>query len=294
MGSPRSLREMSVLDNSLDVREALGGAWLELSVDEQRTLTRADSLVQKVAMRTAAAVALTLRSDDIEARPVCARKAEKDVLEQAAKELRLLVMRTGDAPHAMDGQIPLKIESGFGSIGIEIKSGNCIVSTDEVNKFRGDLVMGTFVVGLFVSLRASIAKFPKGLHVQQELSLLGSVPCIYISPLGHESAMQQLTRSALALACTFAQRNSQRFSCLAVDGHHGDRDITEDHKRDLEQLGSLIREEVAALSITRKRLRDEEDVFHKRVDRASDALMATQQRLAQAVVNLNPGNDTAD
>ena len=94
MGSPRSLREMSVLDNSLDVREALGGAWLELSVDEQRTLTRADSLVQKVAMRTAAAVALTLRSDDIEARPVCARKAEKDVLEQAAKELRLLVMRT--------------------------------------------------------------------------------------------------------------------------------------------------------------------------------------------------------
>lgn len=283
---------MEAVDRSDGIREALGCAWLELSVEEQRTLARADSLVQKVAMRTAATVAQTLRLQDVESRPLCARKAEKDVLEQAAKELRLLVMRTGEMPHSMDGQIPLKVESGFGLIGIEIKSGINIISTDEVNKFREDLVMGTFVVGLFVSLRAAIAKFPKGIHVQQELSLLGSVPCIYLSPLGPDNVMQPLTRSALGLACTFAKRNSEKLPCVTVEDRGGEPELTEEHKRDLEQLGSLIREEVAALSITRKRLRDEEDAFHKRVDRASDALMATQQRLVQAVINLKPRKDT--
>uniref|UniRef100_A0A6C0C0M9 Uncharacterized protein n=1 Tax=viral metagenome TaxID=1070528 RepID=A0A6C0C0M9_9ZZZZ len=276
----------------MDLHSSVGTAWLDLSNEEQRALSRADLQVQKVALRTAAAVAHTLRNDDLEGRPICARKGEKDVLEQAAKELRVLVLRTGEQPHAMDGQIPLTVETGFGLIGIEVKSGQNTISTEEVNKFRADLVMGTFVVGLFVSHRASICKIPKGIHVQHELSLLGAIPCIFVSPPGQDM-MQPLIRSGLALACTMAKR-SHRHS-PSVDGEVPPEmpgKVTEEHKRDLEQLGSLIREEVAALSITRKRLRDEEEVFHKRVDRASEALIATQQRLAQAVASLKSSKAT--
>ena len=135
---------MSEMD--VNVYEVLKDAWLGLSKDERSSLIEADILVKRVALRTAAAVAQTLKKEDIESRPVCARKAERDVLELAAKELRLLVMKTTDMPHAMDGQIPLAIESGCGLIGIEVKSGYYTISTEEVNKFREDLIMGSFVV----------------------------------------------------------------------------------------------------------------------------------------------------
>lgn len=276
------MRAMVLTDGDLDLRNILDGAWCSLSLDDKRILANADNLVKAVALKTAVAVAQTLRSEDIEHRPICARKAERDVLEMAAKELKMLVMRTADMPHAMDGQIPLAMESGNGLIGIEVKSGACSISTDEVNKFREDLVMSSFAVGIFVSLRAPIAKFPKGIHVQQELSLVGSIPCIFISPLANEHVMTNLTRSAMALACMLARRNSLK----TIKSHPSTHEtMTAEHRKDLEQLGLLIHEEIAALSITRKRLRDEEEAFHRRVSRASDALMATQQRLSQSIVH---------
>ena len=137
---------MAVIDGDFDLRDILDGAWCSLNLDEKRSLANADNLVKVVALKTAIAVAHTLRLEDIEHRPICARKAEKDVLEMAAKELKMLVTRTADMPHAMDGQIPLAMESGNGLIGIEVKSGACSISTDEVNKFREDLVMSSFVV----------------------------------------------------------------------------------------------------------------------------------------------------
>ena len=62
--------------------------WMDLSDEERDALVRADKLLRLVALRTAAAVAQTLRGEDLQQR-VCARKSEKNVLEQAARELQV-------------------------------------------------------------------------------------------------------------------------------------------------------------------------------------------------------------
>lgn len=92
----------------------------DLDEDERCALMEADELVLRVALRTAASVARTLRAEDVAARPVAARKAERDVLELAARELQLLVLHTAAVPHALDGRLPLCIETGRGLIGIEV------------------------------------------------------------------------------------------------------------------------------------------------------------------------------
>lgn len=259
----------------------LTAAWADLSPEEQIAIGGADTVMQTISLKLAATVAHTLRREDVESRPICARKAERDVLEMASKELKLLVFKTGDSPHAMDGQIPMAIETGRGAIGIEVKSGLSTVGTEEVCKFREDLLLRNFVVGVFVSLRAPIAKIPRGMHVQRELSLMGSVPCIFVSPPGGD-AMQHLTRGALTLACTLAEDAPQRREISQASNA-----MTHEHRKDLEKIGRVVTDEIAALGLTRKRFRDEEELFHKRVERATEALGATQQRLGATVANFH-------
>ncbi len=267
-----------------DGRARLDSAWRCLTQEQRAALSSADDLVAHVALQTAAAVALTLRKEDLSARALCAKKAEKDVLEQAAKELQLLVLHTSGIPYSLDGQIPLTIESGCGLIGIEVKSGATSIGTDEVDKFRSDLALGPFVVGVFFSLRAAIAKLPRGLHVQSELSLKGSVPAIYVSAAPSEAVSQHLTRSALSLACFLARQRPQRFCGDSAAARESS--ICADRELVLEELHRSVQAEVAALGIARKRLREDEDAFQKRVDRASDSIMAVQHRLASVVSNM--------
>lgn len=201
----------------------------------------------------------------------------------------------------------MKIESGRGPIGIEVKSGTNAISTDEVDKFRSDLAMGNFVVGIFASLRAPIAKMPRGLHVQREVSLRGAVLAVYVSPVVGESAMMQLTRCALSLACTLAEQSHGRLGspvptfveagAAAATVARAAEEYTEherpsvdwkrEREQDLAELGGLMQGEVSAIGIVRKRLRDEEESFHRRVDRASDVLTGVQQRLAASAANLS-------
>jgi len=253
-------------------------AWGELTEDRRGALRAADPLVTRIALETAAVVAETLRAEDVAGRPVSARKAEKDVLEIAAKELQLLVLHTAASAHALDGQIPMSIETGSGAIGIEVKSGTHTIATDEVDKFRADLCQSPFAVGVFVSLRAPIAKIPRGVHVQRELSLGGAVLAIFVSPVGTESAMVHLARGALSLACLFARQTRGR---LESD------DAAREAVLNAEDLGAAILGEVTALGCVRKRLREEEDGFQRRVDRASDALAGVQHRLSSTVSKLS-------
>lgn len=254
----------------------LASAWRHLNKEQSAALSGADDLVARVALQTAAAVAATLRREDLASRPVCARKAEKDVLEQAARELQLLVVHTAGAPYAMDGQIALGIQAGGGLIGIEVKSYAQSVPSDEVDKFRSDLSLGPFVVGIFLSLRSPIAKTPRGLHVQNELSLKGAVPAIYVSGSAGEPVSQHIVRSALSLACFFSKQRQDPLSLA-----HG-----RPAERVLESVHAAVQAEVAALGIARKRLREDEDAFQKRVDSATDSIVGVQQRLVQLVSNL--------
>ena len=256
-------------------------AWEELTEDRRAALRAADPLITRIALETAAVVAETLRAEDSAGRPVSARKAEKDVLEIAAKELQLLVLHTAASPHALDGQIPMSIETGSGAIGIEVKSGTHTIASDEVDKFRADLCQSPFAVGVFVSLRAPIAKIPRGVHVQRELSLGGAVMTIFVSPVGTEGAMVHLARGALSLACLFARQTRGRAGRLESG------DAAREAMLDAEDLGAAILGEVTALGCVRKRLREEEDGFQRRVDRASDALAGVQHRLSSTVSSLS-------
>ena len=257
------------MEQAAEALGKLGAAWSELSREQRAALSNADDLVARVALQTAAAVAATLRSEDLASRPICARKAEKDLLEQAARELQLLVSHTAGAPHAMDGQIPLSIQAGGGVIGIEVKSYASAVPSDEVDKFRSDLSLGPFVVGVFVSLRSPIAKTPRGLHVQNELSLRGAVPVIYVSGAAGEPVSQHIVRSALSLACFLSQRRPSSQPEGVLEGVH-----------------RAVQAEVVALGLARKRLREDEGVFQRRVDAAAECIMGVQQRLASVVGNL--------
>lgn len=257
-------------------------AWQELTEDRRAALRAADPLVARIALETAAVVAETLRAEDAAGRPVSARKAEKDVLEIAAKELQLLVLHTAASPHSLDGQIPMSIETGSGAIGIEVKSGAHTISSDEVDKFRADLCQGHFAVGVFVSLRAPIAKIPRGVHVQRELSLGGAILTIFVSPVGGDGAMVHLARGALSLACVFARQTP------GGAGRLESRDaVAREAMLNAEDLSSTLLGEVTALGCVRKRLREEEDGFQRRVDRASDALAGVQHRLTSTISDMS-------
>ena len=256
---------------------ALSGAWAELAPSKRAILCAADPPVMRAALETAVAVASTLCAGDVTGRPVCTRRAEKDVLEQAARELQLLVLHSASSPHALDGQIPMSIEGGTGRIGIEVKSGATTISTEEVDKFRADLFLGPFVIGIFVSVRAPIAKIPRGVHVQREVALAGAVPTIYVSPVSSEATMTQLTRNALTLARLLAQQRPGRFAMGAAPVALHDRLV------DLETMGQRAHAEVATLGVVRKRLREEEEQARRRMDRAVDALLGVQQRLSATV-----------
>ena len=247
----------------------------DLEDDERRVLVEADVLVLHVAFRTAASVARTLRAADVAHRPVAARKAERDVLELAARELHLLVLHTAAVPHALDGRLPLCMETGRGLVGIEVKSGLQTIATDEVEKFRSDVAHGGFAAAIFVSLRAPIAKIPRGLHVQQELALGGLVPALFVSPLalGPEQSMTQLLRGVLALACFLTKPPP-------APARAGGGDSAA-----LGALGELLAEEAEALGAARKRFRDDEEVSSRRTDRAVDAIRGVQTRLSSAARN---------
>jgi hypothetical protein len=238
-------------------------AWRLLSEERRAVLLAAEELVQLVALETAASVAQHLRKEQLASRP-CARRVERDLLEQAAKELQLLVRHTASSPHALDGQIPQCIDSERGRIGIEVKSGATTIATDEVDKFRNDLAQGPYAAGLLLSPYAPIAKVPRGLHVQSEITLLGARPAIFVSPPAPNDVMPQLTRNALSLAVALARDGGDRRSLLA----------------------DVLHQEADALGLARKRLREDEDAHRRRFERASDAIHAVQCRLAVSASNL--------
>jgi hypothetical protein len=258
------------------LRDSLLAVIGDLDDEEKRALEQADGLVLRVAMRTAASVARALRPEDVAHRPIAARKAERDVLEVAARELQLLVLHTASVPHALDGRLPLCIETGCGVVGIEVKSGLQTIASDEVEKFRSDVAHSRFKVAIFVSLRAPIAKIPKGLHIQHELSLGGLVPALFVSPLASaaEQNMTQLLRGVLSVACVLGRM---------------------EHARDAGRVGTAcaafaclsdtLGEEAEAIGLTRKRLRDEDEVARRRVERATDAMLGIQTRLCTAANN---------
>ena len=253
----------------------LAEAWESLTEEKRSALQEADARIRLIALETAAVVASALRPQDMPTRVSCARKFEKDVLELAAKDLQVLVLHTAATPHALDGQIPFSIESGTGRVGIEVKSGLTTISTEEVDKFRNDLSLSAYAAGVFVSLRAPISKIPRGIHVQRELSTAGPTNCVYVSPVQSDHLMQNLTRSALATAITLAKTRAS----------YPDTDRAE-LLMDAQEVGTVVQREIDAIGQVRKRMREDDEVHRKRVDRASDALVGVQHRLQSSVQNL--------
>lgn len=226
-------------------------AWLSLSEAKRGALRAADPALLQASLEAAAAVATVLRGQ-VAHRSVCARKAERDLLELAAKELKLLVVPTGSSPHSLDGHFFVQ---GGGCVGVEVKSGATTVPSDEVDKFRRDLAQGAYAAGLFVSTRAAIAKTPRGVYVSRDLTLRGVCFTVFVSPAGGD--VFPLLKNGLALSKLLAEMDRANDKLAA------------------EHLGC----EVEVLGQVRKRLRDESEEMVRRIDRASDALCGVQQRL---------------
>ena len=241
--------------------DVFGAAWDELPEAQKRALLDACPEVKAVVLQTALAVARTFKRED--AIRLCPKKAERNVLETAARELKLVVLDCAAEPHAMDGRLPFEFASRTGHVGIEVKSGPSTVPTDETEKFLDDLTSKNYAAGLLVSLRSPIAKMPRGLHVERALSATGSAWAVFVSPLPHDGGMESLTRNALSLA-TLLSESSAPLSGAGT-------------------LAERVHGEADALSLVRKRLRDDDALARHRTDRNLDALGSLQQRLFASV-----------
>ena len=197
--------------------------------------------------------------------PLVGRKAEKDVLEVAARDLQQVVLHTAASAQSMDGQIPAWVQGRRGRVGIEVKTYQASVGTEEVQKFVRDACSNDFVVALFVSTRSPIARKRRGLHAERVATTRGLTWLIFVSPV-HE--MSGLVTGALALALELATDNRPRITSLPDD------------------IGECMQREVHALAGAKRKLRDEDSRAQTARDQVADALTASQQRLSSAMETL--------
>lgn len=248
--------------------DALGVAWLSLSNAQQDAFLSATPAGQLLALGIACLVAEATGGATLRPPSLVGRKAEKDVLETAARDLQQVVLHTAASAQSMDGQIPLWVQGRRGRIGIEVKTYQAAVGTEEVQKFVRDACSNDFVVALFVSTRSPIARKRKGVHAERVATTRGLTWLIFVSP-AHE--MSVLVTGALALALELATDDRPRITSLPDD------------------IGECMQREVHALAGAKRKLRDEDGRAQTARDQVADALTASQQRLSSAVEALVRG-----
>ena len=268
------MAEDSPLPPALCLPAALGHAWLALSAAQQGAFPAAGPAAQSLGLGIACTVAEAAGEAALRPPPLVGRKAEKDVLELAARELQQVVLHTAHAPHAADGQIPLWVQGRRGRVGIEVKTYQGAVGSDEVQKFVRDVASNDFAAALLVSTRSPIARKRKGLHVERVATACGLTWCLFVSPV-HD--MTGLVTAALALALE-----------LSVDTRVAGGALPE-------AVGETMQREVHALAGVKRRLREEVSRSQSAGEQLADALTGSQQRLASAVeALLLRGSEAAD
>ena len=242
-------------------------AWAALTPEQRDAFETCDEGGQKVALQVAALVASSLRGQCAKPPPLMGRRAEQDVLEIAARDLKQVVLHTAASPASADGEIPMNIQSARGRILIEVKSYSRTVSTDEVEKFLRDLQCNDCVAALFVSTRSPIAKIRKGVALERVRCAGGLAWCLFVSPV-HD--MTGLVTAALASCLELASLAS---ACGPPVSNS-------------EKVAKFLQEEVHGLAILREALR-QEDLRHRSArERTADGLTSTIQRLSTAAATL--------
>lgn len=261
------------MENVSSLPDALVEAWWDMDDASRRLLEDAPSHLIRLALESAAASIAHWKRHlepslmSVQQQPVeRGRLDENKVLETAAREAGLFVVPTGRTPGSMDGQIPQQVILPGGRMGLEIKSYCRTVPTEEVDKFRKDLDAGDFVVGVFISMRSPIAKMLKGITVVEESTQRGPVYAVYSCPSGNQA---DWVRSSLLLAQTLSCLSSRRRAWVPASY--------------AQRLLDVAEVEVAALSSTRKRLREAEEGIRACLVKAGDGVAASQLRLTAAV-----------
>jgi hypothetical protein len=217
--------------------------------------------------RRAALVASSLRGTGSKPPPLIGRRAEQDVLEIAARDLRQVVLHTAATPAAADGQIPMSIQCARGRILIEVKSYSRTVSTDEVAKFLRDLQCNDCAAALFVSTRSPIAKIRKGVHLERVRCGGGLAWCLYVSPV-HD--MTGLVTAAMAACLELASLAS---ACGPPASN-------------AEKVAESLQDEVHGLATLREALRHEDARRGAAREHTADGLTSAMQRLSTAATAL--------
>jgi hypothetical protein len=246
--------------------EVLGLAWLSLSSAQREAFLGVTAASQTLALSVACLVAEATGEAALRApSSLIGRKAEKDVLDIAARDLQQVVLHSATTPQSMDGQIPLYIQGRRGRIGIEVKTYQSAVGADEVLKFHRDACSNDFAVAVLVSTRSPIAHKRKGITVERATTTRGLTWMVYVCPV-HE--MSGLVTCALALALELAKEDRPHVVSLPED------------------IGESLQREVHALAGTKRKLRDEDGRAQAARDQVTDALTAMQQRLTSMVETL--------
>lgn len=191
---------------------------------------------------------------------------EDEMLESAARELGLLLVRTAD------GQVLVETPCRQ-RISIEVKAASKIVTVEEVDKFRRRVRAGQFAAGILVSMRSPIAKMPRGVHTQTE----GGVALVLVSPLTADNTMSDLVRSALNAGVV----------CAATPPQHHPVVVPSDLPfRATQRFVDCARKEIAVLAKVKQKLRDAEDLGRQ-------VIAASQQKLSSAVFSVEPATSPA-
>lgn len=239
----------------------LGRAWLSLTADQQEAFLSATEASQALALRVGCSVAEATANVSLKPPSLIGRKAEKDVLETAARDLQQVVLHTAGGTQAMDGQIPLYVQGQRGRVGIEVKSYQSTVCAEEVAKFFRDVACNDFAAAIFISTKSPIARRRRGVDVECVASTRGPVWCVFVSPV-HD--MPTLVAGGLALTLELARVEAPSPSLSQA-------------------LGENLQREIHSICGIRKRLRDLDAQCSVGRDQVADALTASQQRLSTYV-----------
>jgi len=243
--------------------------WFALRPEEQEHFQAAKASSRLFALRMACQICAHL-PEDAEVRnnaSVMGRKAERNVMEQAAADLQVFIKDTSKETARMDGHITSSLQLHQGCIGIECKSNRRVVSSDDLEKFHRDADMNRFAGALLVSERASITGRRSGLDLEIRHTVHGAIWCMYLSPAPH---FQSLVTSALHILMQLVQTN-------------GPASLT--HLSQNRGLHS-IEEEIYQTNSAKKRLRDEMERHGRQLLAVSDSLGAQAQRLHSVATTL--------
>lgn len=200
---------------------------------------------------------------------------ENEMLESAARELGLLLVR------AADGQVLVETPCRQ-RISIEVKAASKTVTVEEVDKFRRRVKAGQFAAGILVSMRSPIARTPRGVHTQTE----GGVALVLVSPLTTDNTMADLVRSALNAGVVCAATPRQ---------HHHPVVVPSDLPfRATQRLVDCARKEIAVLARVKQKLRDAEGLGRHVSCLVCETIVASQQKLSSAVSSVEPATSPAD